>query len=99
MGDWQLQHDVYAVMEWTLPSTVDELLPLADTGNVDAQLELGYKFYTGMGGVPKDLPRSTSYFERAATAGQPDAQFELGVRFERGWGIDKDPALALEWFL
>ena len=86
-------------MECTLPSTVDELLLLAEKGNVEAQLELGYKFYTGMGGVTKDLPRSTSYFEQAATAGQPDAQFELGVRFERGWGIGKDPALALEWFV
>ena len=80
--------------------TVDELLPMAEEGNAAAQLELGYRYYTGMDpAVTKDLPRSTSYFEQAAPAGHPDAQFELGVRFEKGWGVDKDPALALEWFV
>ena len=80
--------------------TVDELLPMAEEGNAAAQLELGYRYYTGMDpAVTKDLPRSTSYFEQAASAGHPDAQFELGVRFEKGWGVDKDPARALEWFV
>ena len=79
-----------------MQGALEEISALADTGNADAQLELGYRYFTGRT-VAKDLPHAFSLFQQAATAGQADAQYEVAVRLERGWGVAKDADQALGW--
>lgn len=50
---------------------------LAEKGDKDGQLKLGYMFEQGLGG-PIDLIEASKWYEQAATQGQPIAQYRLG---------------------
>jgi TPR repeat protein len=52
--------------------------PLAETGDADAQFNLGQAYRLGKG-VPLDLGAAQMWFERAATSGHLDAQTTLGL--------------------
>ena len=52
--------------------------PLAETGDADAQFNLGQAYRLGKG-VPLDLGAAQMWFERAATRGHLDAQTTLGL--------------------
>ena len=52
--------------------------PLAETGDADAQFNLGQAYRLGKG-VPLNLGAAQSWFERAANSGHLDAQTTLGL--------------------
>ena len=52
--------------------------PLAETGDADAQFNLGQAYRLGKG-VPLNLGAAQTWFERAATGGHLDAQTTLGL--------------------
>jgi hypothetical protein len=66
----------------------------AEQGNADAQFNLA-EYYAN---VVKDAQRSFTWFRRAAALGHVKSQYNLGLCYELGRGIDKDEALAMEWY-
>ncbi|CAN5341548.1 hypothetical protein BH09PSE6_BH09PSE6_34240 [soil metagenome] len=66
-------------------------------GNRDADNNLGYLFYYGLGGA-RDYPRALHLWRRAAVAGQPESQMHLGDAFKNGVAVPKDLVQAYAWF-
>lgn len=66
--------------------------PLAESGDADAQFNLGQAYRLGRG-VPLDLGAAQMWFQRAANSGHVDAQTTLGLLlFENG-----DRVAGLKW--
>jgi TPR repeat protein len=71
----------------------------ASKGNEKATYEVGKHFLEGMG-VEKNYENAFQWLKIAA--GGPyyirDAMYSLAQMYEQGWGVDPDPAKALEWY-
>jgi TPR repeat protein len=66
---WQRGDFAGAIREWR---------PLADTGNPDAQFNMGQAYRLGRG-VPADLKIAASWYQKAAAQGHEQAQANYGV--------------------
>ena len=74
------------------PGAVSIWRPLAESGDADAQFNLGQAYRLGRG-VPLDLAAAKIWFERAARSGHLDAQTTLGLlTFQNG-----DRVAGLKW--
>lgn len=72
-------------------------LPLAKSGDAEAQTTLGEIFEKGTGGPPQpDL--AVQWYTLAAEQGYSRAQVNLGSLYERGFGVSKDPKKAMELY-
>jgi TPR repeat protein len=71
--------------------------PLAETGNDDAQYNLGLLHHKGWG-TAIDLKQAHEWYTRAANQGNPDAMYNLGVMYLIGEGVFPSPRQALELF-
>ncbi|MCC5792327.1 MAG: sel1 repeat family protein [Legionellaceae bacterium] len=71
---------------------------LADKGERDAQLKLGYLYSQGIGGA-KDNAKAAQWLRKAAQQGQPMAQFLLADLYQLG-RIGKEPDVqeAITWY-
>lgn len=79
------------------PSTLDQLRAAAETGNSEAEYNLGVAYRDGSGGFP-DLAKSIEWLQRAANACYAPAQVALGAAFERGSGVPKSLRTAARWY-
>ena len=70
---------------------------LADQGNAEAQVRLGWMYANGTG-VAKDPAEAANWYRKAAEHGDVSAQFNLGCMYERGEGVERDPAESAKWF-
>src|SRR5438105_9430600 len=68
----------------------------ADSGNADAQVNLGLLYAKGEG-VPKDFAQARQWYEKAATQGNAQAQVNLGEMYARSEGVPQDYDKAMEW--
>lgn len=80
-----------------LASALSAWRPMADQGEVHAQVVVGEIFERGLGVAP-DYAAAEQWYRRAAEAGDRRAQVNLGYLLERGLGLPADPAAALEWY-
>lgn len=71
--------------------------PLAEQGDVLAQVYVGEIFEKGMG-VSPDYAIAASWYRKAADQGSARAQISLGFLYERGLGVNRDPNSALSWY-
>ena len=78
-------------------TALDEWLPLAQAGDVDAQGALGFMYYNGQG-VPLDYQQAFVWYRRAAAQGSALAQNNLAIMYANGNGVQRDDARALMWF-
>jgi Sel1 repeat len=69
----------------------------AAQGDVQAQVELGFRYKHGEG-VPKDYATARGWYEKAATQGDATAQLILGVLYAEGLGMPQDYMRAYMWF-
>jgi TPR repeat protein len=69
----------------------------ASQGDPASQAAIGTYFYTGEGGLPKDMALARKWFELAATGGDPDGAFNLAAMPARGQGGDLDRVKAWGW--
>ncbi|MCY1413792.1 Localization factor PodJL [compost metagenome] len=69
-----------------LPQALDTCKKAAQSGDVQAQYELGMFYYDGKN-APRDLDQAITYFEQASLQGHAQAQSQLGVMFFRGEGV------------
>jgi len=72
-------------------------LPLAESGDAEAQTYVGEIFEKGLAGRP-DPGAAAEWYRRAAEAGHARAQINLAHLYERGLGVPLDPAEALLWY-
>ena len=73
------------------------LLPLARSGNADAEELIGVMHAMGLG-VPRDDARAFDWYLRAAMKGHPGAQSGVGWYYEVGRGLPApDPVRAYVW--
>jgi uncharacterized protein len=68
---------------------IDQLEPLADSGNAEAQYRLGVLFHDGMG-IKRNINRAAKLFVQAADGGSSKAQFQYAAMLMEGRGIKKN---------
>jgi serine/threonine protein kinase/TPR repeat protein len=71
--------------------------PLAETGNKDAQMVLGYLYETGSG-VKQSDEESVYWYRKAAEQRHVQAQYNLGLAYEYGRGVTKNNFEAVRWY-
>lgn len=75
----------------------EELLPLAEAGDADAQVYLGLMHAAGKG-VDKDQLAAARWYREAAKQGHPDGQFNLGLMYAKGRGVPTNYAAAVRLY-
>lgn len=84
-----LKEGVSAYQRGIFTVAFKELAPLAEQGEMKAQLLLG-DMYSGVRGVPQDHAKAAFWYRKAAEQGSAPAQTSLGVMYERGIGVQQD---------
>jgi TPR repeat protein len=77
---------------------VRQLRLAANRGDAEAQLQLGYMYEAGRGGLPSDPAQAMSLFKLSASQGYAEAQMQLGYRYERGEVVPKDMQAAASYY-
>lgn len=77
-------------------SAVAEWRPLAESGHVEAQFNLGAVYEAGLG-VLKNPEEAAGWYALAAGQGHAKAQYNLGVMFADGRGVARDDTRAAVW--
>ncbi|MBL8267723.1 caspase family protein [Steroidobacter sp.] len=75
--------------------SIQRWLPLAESGEAEAQYYVARIYANGMGGVASDPSVAAKWYKRAADQNYSAAVQELGYLYEQGLGVQKDPVLAL----
>ena len=80
-------------------TALKEWKPLAEQGDVEAQIRLGYLYFDGLG-VYQDYKEGVRWFLKAAEQGNAEAQGKIGIAYQLGKGdLPKDYKEAAKWFL
>lgn len=77
---------------------VEGLIKLAEQGDAHAQYELGYVYYQGDFGVPKDPAQAAVWYRKAADQGEVGAQVSLAMMYAGGEIAPKNLGAAFYWF-
>jgi TPR repeat protein len=78
-------------------TALENFLPLAKKGHVEAQYLLGLMYQHGRGTEP-DFAQAARWYQRAATANHTSALLNLGMLCQAGKGVPQDPAKARALF-
>ncbi|MDZ4735415.1 MAG: tetratricopeptide repeat protein [Rhodospirillaceae bacterium] len=77
---------------------LEELLPVADAGNAQAQAEVAMIYHYGLVAA-KNFTRADSYYRRAANQENPDGMIGLAVMNALGQGVAVNMTEAYKWLL
>lgn len=91
-----VEEGLTGTLEGERPS-FEEVLPRAQGGDTDYQLELAMMYHDG-DGTPQDYGQALNWYAKAAEAGNRMAQFNLGLIYKNGEGIDVNMDAARMWF-
>ena len=69
----------------------------AQQGNAEAQYNLGYIYYNGLG-VAQNYQKAIYYTEQAAQQGHSGAQYNLGYIYYKGLGVEQNYQKAKEYY-
>ena len=72
------------------------LIPLAEQGDVDAQLTLGIMYAKGLGVLENDRT-AVKWYTLAAEQGHAKSQYNLGIMYFEGAGVLTDNRRAYMW--
>ena len=85
--------------------SVDELIDLANNGDVEAMDLLGMAYeagedneYVGISGIEKDYVKAVKWYRKAAEQGCEFGQNSLGDCYYYGRGVDEDNVEAVKWY-
>ena len=78
-------------------AALKEFRPLAESGNVSAQYNLGFMYDIGQG-VIQDSKEAVKWYKLSAEQGHAKAQSNLGFMYDIGQGVIQDYAMAHMWF-
>ncbi len=95
-GLWEDGVEAYKRGDYATAVTL--MLPLAQSGDVSAQYNLGVAYAKGIGAA-RDYQELMKWFRRAADQGAALAQFNVAVMYQRGLGVSVDYAEAAKWYL
>lgn len=73
------------------------LILAADQGEREAQNDLAYLYYNGLGGE-RDYHKALQLYEKSALQGDPMAQANTGLMYASGTGTDTDKARGYAWY-
>lgn len=73
-------------------------LKSADKRNVRAMEQLGYIYSNGLYGFNRDFKKAFFWYEKAAFAGSRSAAWNLGYFYYYGYGVERSPQKAKQWF-
>jgi uncharacterized protein len=76
---------------------IPELARRAESGDAQAQFQLGRAYEDGKG-VAQDDARATELFRKSADQGNAQAQNSLGVMYALGRGVQQDKEEAVRWY-
>ena len=76
---------------------VSQLVQRAESGDAQAQFELGRAYEDGKG-VAQDDEQAVQWFRKSADQGNPQAQNALGVMYALGRGVQRDKEEAVRWY-
>jgi TPR repeat protein len=96
-GSDALEQGIRAFHDGRYEQAIELWRPLAEGGDAEAQLFLGYAFARGKG-VGRDLGQSFAWYLEAARQGLPEAQYQVGLQYEVGEGVALDAAEAEYWY-
>lgn len=74
--------------------TIEETIKLADKGNLQAQLLLGYSYLYGENGLKPDYDKAFEYYGKAALQNDSTGLNNLGSLYYNGIGVKRNPAKA-----
>ncbi len=74
-----------------------ELLPLANQGDVTAQIYIGFMYENGEG-VIQNYIEAFKWYQLAADQGSAVAQYNLGLMYVKGEGVVQSFVEAVKWF-
>ncbi|NIA67234.1 sel1 repeat family protein [Pelagibius litoralis] len=80
-----------------LQAAYDEWLPLAQAGDLQAQVALAGLLQVGGFGLARNFPEAVAWYRRAAERGDPVAQMNLGDLYAKGQGVKRDAVRAFAW--
>ena len=85
--------------------SADELIALANNGDVEAMDTLGAAYEDGEDdedfgilGIEKDLEEAVKWYRKAAEQGYARAQYNLGHCYEYGKGVEKNEIETVKWY-
>ncbi len=76
------------------PTTIEETIKLADKGNLEAQLLLGYSYLYGENGLQPNYEKAFEYYGKAALQDDATGLNNLGSLYYSGTGVARNPAKA-----
>lgn len=79
-------------------SVEGQTIKLAEAGDVEAQLLLGYSYLYGENNFPVNYEKSFEYYAKASLQGNPIALNNLGSLYYSGVGVDRNSAKAAVLF-
>lgn len=76
------------------PKSIEETIKLAEKGNLEAQLLLGYSYLYGDNGLKPDYEKAFEYYGKAALQNDATGLNNLGSLYYSGIGVKRNPAKA-----
>ena len=76
---------------------LEELMNLAEQGNPDAQLQLGYCYDFGEG-VSENKNEAFKWYHKSADQGDANAQYTLAHCYRYGEGVSENKKKAFKWY-
>lgn len=93
----EIDNGMKALQSGQYPDALKILVPLANSGDDEAQRVVGEMCYNGQG-MKRDLNASFKWTEIAAEGGNKVAQYNLGYLYEKGEGAVISRNNALDWY-
>ncbi|KAJ3332617.1 Protein sel-1 1 [Blyttiomyces sp. JEL0837] len=70
-----------------------------DLDHAPAKVSLGRMYFSGNGGIGKDVKKALGLYRAAAEVNDPDAHYALGMCYFKGEGVEKDLNEALKYLV
>lgn len=80
----------------TVSQRIADLIKRAQSGDAEAQADMGAAYAHGDEGLPRDATKASEFLRTAAEKGIAKAQYELGQLYEKGDGVPQDSAKAVD---
>ncbi len=77
-------------------SELQQIIEKANNDDIQAQADLANRYFIG-DGVPLDIPKAATWYEKLANSGVTKAQLTLGLIYIKGDGVQQDNVQALHW--
>ncbi|MES2205362.1 MAG: tetratricopeptide repeat protein [Pseudomonadota bacterium] len=93
----RLENAAYAYQKGAYDIAFNEIKPLAEQGNPEAQTYLGYMYAHGEGTL-RDMKEAALWYRSAAEQGNMNAQNNLALMYYQGEGVEQSYTDAARWY-